>query len=198
MAKLSPAQIQFIDDYLYNAGVYYIDIRYEMTDHVATALEVMEGTFEQNFFGYMASHKRELLASNKKFKSEAFSRACKAFWDNYKNPKFLACIAVFAFLVFVMANQFGYEEVYGYFFISHVVVCVAFYVSWVYFWVVKKNRYSIVDKLLIIGWFIPILFKIEERIESTLIRLVFITFYSSIIVALFITIASVRRKYKLE
>ncbi|RWX00043.1 hypothetical protein [Flavobacterium cerinum] len=198
MAKLSPAQIQFVDDYLYNAGVYYIDIRYEMTDHVATALEAMEGTFQQNFFGYMASHKRELLASNKKFKSGALSRACKSFWDNYTNPKFLISIAVFAFFVFAMANQFGYDQVYGYFFMSHLAVCVSFYVSWVYFWVVKKNRYSVVDKLLVIGWFIPILFNIEESIESKVIRLVFITFYSSIILALFITIASVRRKYKLE
>lgn len=198
MTKLSQEQIRFVDDYLYNAGVRYVDIRYEMTDHVVTALEEMEGDFGQNFFGYMASHKRELLSNNKKFKSGALVRAGKSFWTNYTNPKFLICIAVFTFLVFAMANRFGYEEVYDYFFISHLVACIGFYVSWVYFWLVKSNRYSVIDRLLVIGWFIPILFKIEERIESTLIRLVFITFYSSIIVALFITIASVRRKYKLE
>lgn len=198
MAKLSAAQIQFVDDYLYNAGVYYIDIRYEMTDHVVTALEEMEGDFGQNFFGYMASHKRELLANNKKFKSGALVRAGRSFWANYTNPKFLICIAVFTFLVFAMANRFGYEEVYGYFFISHLAMCVALYVSWVYFWMVKKNRYSVVDKLLVIGWFIPILFKVEESIENGVVRLVFIISYSSIIAALFVTIANIRRKYKLE
>lgn len=198
MTKLSAAQIQFIDDYLYNAGVYYIDIRCEMTDHVATAIEAMGGDFRQNFFGYMARNKRELLASNKKFKSGAMSRACTSFLANYRNPKFLIGIAVFTLFVFGMANRFGYEEVYGYFFMSHLVVCISFYVSWVYFWMVKKNRYSVIDKLLLVGWFVPILFRFEERIENEVVRLVFILVYSSIILALFLTIRNVHRSYKLN
>lgn len=37
--RLSKENIQFIDNYLKNSGVSYFDIRMEMLDHVATAVE---------------------------------------------------------------------------------------------------------------------------------------------------------------
>jgi hypothetical protein len=37
--KLTKENIVFIDKYLQNSGVFYYDVRVEMLDHVATAVE---------------------------------------------------------------------------------------------------------------------------------------------------------------
>lgn len=197
MAKLTPKQIKFVDDFLYNAGVYYIDMRCEMTDHVATAIENMDGDFAQNFFAYMAVNKRELLAGNKKFKAGAMSRAVGMFWENYKNPWFITGIALITVASVLLGGRFGYDYVYGYFMIGHLVIYAAFYVAWVYFWMVKRNRYSVVDRLLLVGWFVPMLFRLENSIENDILRIVFVSLYSSIIIGLLVTIISVHKKYKL-
>ncbi|MNJ99349.1 hypothetical protein D3C87_171250 [compost metagenome] len=198
MSKLSGEEIQFIDNYLYNSGVRYIDIRCEMTDHVATALEAMEGDFGQNFSRYMISNKKELLFGNKKFKGGAMSRAWVSFWTFYTNPKFLIGMALLALFSFIMVNHVGYEEVYSYFFLSNVFVFFGFYILWVYFWVAKKNRYSVIDRLLLISWFIPAFFRFEGIIKSETLKLILIVLYSSIVSALFLTIINVHRKYKLR
>lgn len=198
MAKLSNEQIQFIDNYLYNSGVRYIDIRCEMTDHVATALEKMEGDFGQNFSGYMISNKKELLSGNKVFKAGALSRAIASFWANYSNPKFLIGIAILVLFSFTMVNQIGYEELYTYFLLGNVAVFFGFYILWIYFWVVKKNRYSVIDRLLLISWFIPMLIRFEGLIDNEQIRLMLVLLYSSIVLSLFFTIINVHIKYKLR
>jgi hypothetical protein len=49
--KLNKAQLQYIDDYLKRSGVIYWDVRTELLDHIATAIEVemtqQEITFEE-------------------------------------------------------------------------------------------------------------------------------------------------------
>lgn len=55
--KLTDKEIRFIDTYLNNSGIVYEDIRFEMTDHVATAMEAMEGDFYENFREYMIANK---------------------------------------------------------------------------------------------------------------------------------------------
>lgn len=198
MAKLSNEQIQFIDNYLYNSGVRYIDIRSEMTDHVATALETMEGDFGQNFSGYMISNKKELLSGNMIFKAGALSRALASLWDNYTNSKFLIFIAFLTLFSFVMVSQIGYEELYTCFMLGNVALFFGFYILWIYFWVVKKNRYSVIDRLLLISWVIPMLSRFEGLIDNDKVKLILILLYSSIILALFLTIINVHRKYKIR
>lgn len=77
MPKLTTDEIQFIDTYLANSGVEYLDIRYEMTDHVATAIEDMDGDFMEDFKSYMIKSKQQLLSDNKKFKRLAAVHAAK-------------------------------------------------------------------------------------------------------------------------
>jgi hypothetical protein len=63
--KLTAENIQFIDNYLKNSEVIYYDIRMEMLDHVATAVEQkMEAEnldFYDAFKSYMLVHKKEVL-----------------------------------------------------------------------------------------------------------------------------------------
>ena len=67
--KLTKENLQFIDTYLKNNQVIYIDIRYEMIDHIATAVEEkMEEEsldFYNAFKNYMVIHKKPILKNNK-------------------------------------------------------------------------------------------------------------------------------------
>ena len=67
--KLTPQNIQFIDNYLTNSEVIYYDIRMEMLDHVATAveqkMEVENLDFYDAFKSYMVVNKKEILKGNK-------------------------------------------------------------------------------------------------------------------------------------
>ncbi|WP_293892545.1 hypothetical protein [Flavobacterium sp.] len=68
--KLSSKEIKFIDTYLENSDVIFVDLRAEMTDHIATGVEEkMEHEkidFYDAFKEYMIKNKRELLKSNNK------------------------------------------------------------------------------------------------------------------------------------
>ena len=67
--RLSKAEIEFIDTYLENNDVVYADIRLEMTDHIATAVEEKMETEPLDFYDafkeYMVSNKQEILKNNK-------------------------------------------------------------------------------------------------------------------------------------
>lgn len=71
MRKLEQEELEFIDNYLKNSGVEYIDVRLEMLDHVASAIEAkMEEEhidFYEAFKSYMVANKKELLKSSTKY-----------------------------------------------------------------------------------------------------------------------------------
>ncbi|MHA3788470.1 hypothetical protein ACX0HA_09695 [Flavobacterium hauense] len=97
MAKLTADQIQFIDDRLYNLGVEFMDIRYEMVDHIASELEAKEGDFGDNWHEYFIMNRLQLLEQNKKAKRTAVSRAIKQYLDTLKTPMaFIPAGMVFA------------------------------------------------------------------------------------------------------
>ena len=75
--KLSKEEIKFIDTYLEKSDVIFVDLRAEMTDHIATAVEgKMENeniNFYDAFKGYMIKSKAELLKSNNKMAVHYFN-----------------------------------------------------------------------------------------------------------------------------
>ena len=62
--KLTAKNIKFIDNYLKNSEVIYYDIRMEMLDHVATAVEqkiqAENLDFYDAFKSYMVVNKKEI------------------------------------------------------------------------------------------------------------------------------------------
>lgn len=66
--KLSKEEIQFIDTYLLKSEVIYVDVRQEMIDHVATAVEARMAEEDLDFYdafkSFMVVHKKELLKNN--------------------------------------------------------------------------------------------------------------------------------------
>jgi len=64
--NLSKEELQFIDTYLKNSDVIYTDVRMELTDHVASAIEAEleenpNETFYEVFKVYMITNKKSLL-----------------------------------------------------------------------------------------------------------------------------------------
>ena len=71
MEQLNKKEIAFIDNYLRNSGVEFLDVRIEMTDHVASAIEQelklnKEISFYDAFKSYMIKNKKNLLRNAKK------------------------------------------------------------------------------------------------------------------------------------
>jgi hypothetical protein len=87
MTKLTQEQIQFIDIYLKKSDVIYDDIRLEMVDHVAAAIETelmqdKDKEFYDVFKAFMVKHKKELLDSNKKFIKKSLNKVGRCMLKN--------------------------------------------------------------------------------------------------------------------
>ena len=107
--RLAANEIAFINNYLKNSGVEYMDIRYEMTDHVATALEDKEGDFYDNFKEYMVKHKEQLLESSKKFSRIARDKAITQLFVNMVSRKGIILFGA-AFSIFSIMTAYFEQE----------------------------------------------------------------------------------------
>ncbi|WP_420552146.1 hypothetical protein [Tenacibaculum aiptasiae] len=79
--ELTKQQIQRINDFLEGIGIEYIDIRFEMIDHIASEIEnkienipafFENKGFQTPFIKYMLSQKKKYLNEYKKLKNESF------------------------------------------------------------------------------------------------------------------------------
>lgn len=82
--KLTTTQIAQIDTALAKSGINYADIRMELTDHIATALEQEEGNgdFEHRLKGYMINNRKAIRKMNFAAMRVASRRSLKAFAQN--------------------------------------------------------------------------------------------------------------------
>lgn len=198
MPKLTQEHIRFIDDYLYNAGVHYVDIRYEMTDHVAAAIENMDGDFGENFSAYMLRNKEELLKSNRSFKQDALMRSGKLLLANFMRLPLIIITGILFFLAFLLSAKIGYDEVFTWFMILQVSMAVIFYGMYIYYWLVSKDKYSVVSRLLLLSYLIPIVFRLEKFIDKNNILMMYYCIYTSLMIGLAFTIVQLHQKYKLQ
>ena len=74
---LTKENIQFVDNYLTNSEVEYYDVKMELLDHIAAAVEAKMKTENSSFYdafkAYMVVNKKELLEKNNKTKGLHFS-----------------------------------------------------------------------------------------------------------------------------
>lgn len=107
MDKLNQDQIQFIETYLENSDVFYADIRMEMTDHVASAIEKRMQTqntddFYSVFKAYMLEHKANLLESNKTFLRNVDKSIFKRFGKQLLKTQTLVFFLVLTFISYTL------------------------------------------------------------------------------------------------
>ena len=158
--KLSKQEIQFIDNYLQKHDVVFVDIRAEMIDHIAAAVEekmTKEGIdFYDAFKSYMITNSKAILKNNKENWSFSLSQI-KTFFFFLVKPQMLVILGllfiVSKFLVDTKTVNYFMEHSSRYF--LHLIIFIAL-IELVYFWFILKKRFYYIEKngqlLLILYW----------------------------------------------
>lgn len=153
--QLNNEQIKFIDTYLKNADVIYIDIRMEMIDHVASGIEHLmqqdKISFYDAFKKYMISNKSDLLDKNKQFRRITDFRVVKLFLLNWLKPYVLLLfLSLFTMLMYV----FKTIDITPYIvFLGNMPLLVVLWVAVVMYGLlyrIKKQKYAAIERLSIV------------------------------------------------
>ncbi|GGB77601.1 hypothetical protein GCM10007424_17090 [Flavobacterium suaedae] len=208
--KLTAAQIGFIDNYLKNSGINYIDIRYEMVDHIATDLEtkfadceksVLQDEDFQNYFKvYMAKNKAQFLTSNKQFAKTARMRAFKLILKNIVRPTSLLLTPLLFIILYKAIAMAGLETVKDILHITYTVLLIAVVLFDKINYKTKTEKFSVVDKMIsgcLIGIYVVFVFIRPDKIISDSLWLsVYYTLFIAFITTGAITLLLLSAKYK--
>jgi hypothetical protein len=153
MVKLDNEQIQFIDKYLENSDVVHVDIRSEMTDHVASDIEerIKAGDTRDFYFifkDYMIAHKARLLENNKTFLKAADIKILKALGKTMISWQGLSVGFATLMLFFVLQHNLDYKIVKSWFIGLPIFGFILFALS--YFFglkFLKLDRFSAVERI---------------------------------------------------
>ena len=148
--SLSSENIKFIDNYLKNSEVIYYDIRMEMLDHVATAVEQKMQAENLDFYdafkSYMVVNKKEILKGNK-------------FWSIYSKDTILNFLKFLIHPIMILISvsfYFFYKNVAvsnyfsesftirNLFFVFMIIVA---FLQLIYFHLILKQRFFVLEKL---------------------------------------------------
>ena len=171
---LTVDHIRFIDHYLIHSEVVFADLRAEMTDHIASAVEAKMQTENLDFYdafkNYMAVHKKEILKGNKDSAGYSFS-VLKQFGKFLITPQMLA----FAVLNFVLLtiyfryNGLGILKMIGPNTPLYTVMAIAVLQLVLFFAVLKKRFYYIEKNSFILAFlYYPALVFIDRQDYNTL------------------------------
>ena len=181
--KLSKDEIQFIDNYLVNTQIIYVDIRYEMIDHIAMAveekMEIENLDFYDAFKSYMAVNKSELIKTYKKNWFYSW-RTLKQFVLFLIQPFML----IFGIALYFVLKQTNIISFFGtnFSFKNFVVICIGsiFIFQLLYFHVYLKKRFYSLEKtgfILVFLYYAQILFLANHNNEPiSFLSLVTFTF----------------------
>ncbi|HET8838646.1 MAG TPA: hypothetical protein VFM82_06580 [Flavobacteriaceae bacterium] len=138
--------------YLKNSGVEYLDVRAEMTDHVASEIEskIEQGDqrgFYEIFKSYMLEHKSTLLKSLKKFRKQADKKMLGLLRKNAIHWKTIIA-ASFIFGLFFISKDFVFEYLSFFFFGFYAFLLAICFFPLLF---LKKNKFSTLQRLVF--WF---------------------------------------------
>lgn len=158
--KLSKQEIQFIDNYLQKHDFVFVDIKAEMIDHIAAAVEDKMDKesidFYDAFKSYMITSRKDILKSNKQNWGISFSEL-KKFTLFLVQPQMLIVLV----LLFIASQSFENNEILNYFIdnSSRYFLCSFLFITIIqvaFFYFILKKRFYYVEKngqiLLILYW----------------------------------------------
>ncbi len=185
--KLTTDNIHFIDNYLKNCEVIYYDIRMEMLDHVATAVEQkMEAEnldFYHAFKSYMVANKMEILKGNKLW--PGFSKDITLNFLKFLLHPIIIVIGVSFYFFYKNVATFSYFSesftIRNLFFVFMIIL--AFF-QLIYFRLILKQRFFVLEKLgglLVFIYYLQMFFMNQHNDEIPLN--VTLTLFSYIIIA---------------
>lgn len=165
--KLTPQEIHFIDNYLQKAEVVYVDIRSEMVDHVATAVEVKMNKehldFYEAFKQYMVYNKKELLKNKGAW--SVYSKTVMVAFLKFTAHPFRLMIGVVLYLFFNFVNVATYFPenftIQNLFFVILLVVALG---QMIYFHFVLSQRFFVLERL---GGLLAVLYYLQMFFMNT-------------------------------
>lgn len=148
--KLSKEQIQFINTYLIKHEVIYVDIRQEMIDHIATAVEEKMQfeniDFYDSFKKYMIENKSEILKNNKYFMG--FSKDSLKQFGLFLIKPYILALGISLFFLFkysLILNCFSNDFTFKNLVFLTIMIIAIFQIF--YFYVFLKKRFYSIEKI---------------------------------------------------
>jgi hypothetical protein len=158
--KLSTQDIQFIDTYLTNSGVFYADIRMEMLDHVATAVEKkMEDEsleFYDAFKDFMVINKKIILKNNREGLVFNDTKTLKAGAFFLMKPLSLLSLPLTLFLVYLLIGLVD-QNTFHSFYLGFIIVIAVIWGIGLYVYrkmYLKGKRFFVLEQSGILFFFI--------------------------------------------
>jgi hypothetical protein len=145
--KLTKENIQFIDTYLKNSNIIYVDIRLEMTDHIASAVEdkMQEENldFYDAFKNYMIKNKAIILNNNKESNSFSWTEIKKYLLFIVQPKKLIFAMFLLLLHQFVDVNSYFSKAFSFNDLLLVLIVSISFFQIIYYFVYLKKRFYSL-------------------------------------------------------
>ncbi len=202
MKKLTEQQIGSIMDALKKIGFLYVDILHEMTDHIAVALEEMEGDFDRNLKLYIGRHKKELRRFNRKYIFAAWFESCKSLFRNIITIRFAAFFGLVYLLLAGLNTLIEAESFIMLMFFVFIYVNGMLSFPGVYTIIKKRDQYSIGEGIALLNVFVffPGLFMIKfiRETSSDTIAILYFTAIISITAVMGYTLRRLKAEYKLR
>ncbi|ESU29979.1 hypothetical protein FLJC2902T_04640 [Flavobacterium limnosediminis JC2902] len=202
--KLEKEDISFIDNYLKKEGITYSDIRYEMVDHIASAveekMEVQQASFYYAFKAYMAANKSEIIKNNRKYILLAGYKALSVLFKNFINPVFIFLISLFFLLFYSLAAVFPDFDYQSTFQISHFIVTILLGGTFLYKQFSGKERFSVADKMLgfycFLNYLPNSLFRVQDKIASLNLLFIYYSVTLSFSIVVYLSYREITKSYK--
>jgi hypothetical protein len=158
--KLTNQDLQFIDNYLTNSGVFYADIRMEMLDHVASAIEKkMEAEdliFYDAFKDYMVENKTELLKNNREGISYKDTKTFKESALFLLKPLSLLSLPLVMAVIYFLMDVVDQDAFHG-FYLGFILVIALIWIIGIYVHrkiYLKGKRFYVIEQSGILFFFI--------------------------------------------
>lgn len=149
--KLTEENIKFIETYLNNTPIDYIDVRIELTDHIAAAVEVKMQSENSSFYDafkcYMVENKQDLLKSQEKLKKKNQLEGFAMVWKRFKKPWGIAFFLMICTLLLNFKNWFAID--FPYIAVMWSLLIIISFIYIVFSYPIRQNRFSGLEAL---GW----------------------------------------------
>lgn len=204
MKLINTQNLKFIDNYLKKSEIFYDDIRMELTDHIASAVEEKMQTENTDFYdafkSYMLVNKKELL---KKFSGNGFKsfEPIKSFGLFVLKPYLLLFALFFYTGIYFFKSRIDIKhfiyEFHHYWFSSMFYFVI---IHIVYFYFIKKKRFYAIEQSLFVLTIIHYFFLFFSKpIDSNQLNLIFWTDISILFFSLsylFFYVNRIKKYYK--
>lgn len=151
--KLTNQELQFIDSYLKESGVKHFDIRMELIDHIASAVEEKMQKENIDFYlafkNYMVWNKRELIKRSK-YSWKILNKFIIQFLKGFLHPTLIIFIMIGYgiiqyFISFDKTSELVFLEV-----INKINLILFAPLAFMFFLYSRKRRYAVVDSMGIV------------------------------------------------